>query len=255
VLVIAPHAITNFSRLHIQHLCLRGESPRRYHCFRLQRYAPFFKRRITRGNRIIQIFGAEFSLDVIAMKLLPCALGPSLTVQEALTLSSNFSSAATLPEKISEIALGYSGPLSAYRTDFLFAYDIFPRFLMRAEVQWARDGRAMRVGDIIVQRAVLPPIGFGLCAEFAVRISALINEPSRLGFAYETLAGHLERGVSEFYFEERGGEVFFVIHTCSEPAHWLSRLGRPFSLAYQKWCTRQALKHVKQQFESCNPNI
>jgi len=31
----------------------------------------------------------------------------------------------------------------------------------------------MRVGDIIVQRAVLPPIGFGICAEFAVRISAL----------------------------------------------------------------------------------
>ena len=53
----------------------------------------------------------------------------------------------------------------------------------------------MRIGDIIVQRAVLPPIGFGICAEFAVRISALIGEPSKLGFAYETLAAHLERGV------------------------------------------------------------
>jgi hypothetical protein len=52
----------------------------------------------------------------------------------------------------------------------------------------------MRVGDIIVQRAVLPPVGFGLCAEFAVRVSALISEPSKLGFAYETLSGHLERG-------------------------------------------------------------
>ena len=57
----------------------------------------------------------------------------------------------------------------------------------------------MRIGDIIVQRAVMPPIGFGICAEFAVRIWALIGEPSKLGFAYETLAGHLERGVSEFY--------------------------------------------------------
>ena len=139
------------------------------------------------------------------MKLLPCALGPSLTVEEALTLNSNFSSAATLPEKTSEITLGYSGPLASYCTDFLFAYDIFPRFLMRADPQWIRERRAMRVGDIIVQRAVLPPIGFGLCAEFAVRISALISEPSKLGFAYETLAGHLERGVSEFYFEERAG--------------------------------------------------
>lgn len=160
-----------------------------------------------------------------------------------------------LPENISEIALGYAGPISSYRTDFLFAYDIFPRFLMRAEPQWIRERREIRVGDIIVQRAVLPPIGFGLCAEFAVRISALISEPSKLGFAYETLAGHLERGVSEFYFEERAGALFFVIHTHSEPAHWLSRLARPFSLGYQKWCTRQARKHVKKRFESCNPNI
>ncbi len=190
------------------------------------------------------------------MKLLPCALGPSLTVEEASTLSSNFSSAATLPEKTSEIALGYPASISSYRTDFLFAYDIFPRFLMRAEAQWIRDGRAMRVGDIILQRAVLPPIGFGLCAEFAVRISALINTPSKLGFAYETLAGHLERGVSEFYFEERAGKLFFIIHTHSEPAHWLSRFGGSiFSSSYQRWCTRQALKHVKQRFQSCNPNI
>jgi hypothetical protein len=189
------------------------------------------------------------------MKLLPCALGPSLTVEEALTLSSNFSAVDTLPEKTSEIALGYSGPISFYRTDFFFAYDIFPRFLMRAEPQWIREGRSMRIGDIIVQRAVLPPIGFGLCAEFAVRVSALISEPSKLGFAYETLTGHLERGVSEFYFEDRAGELFFVIHTHSEPAHWLSRIARPFSLVYQKWCTQQALKHVKRRFASCNPNI
>jgi hypothetical protein len=186
------------------------------------------------------------------MKLLPCALGPSLTVEEASTLGANFCSATTLPEKTSEIPLGCSGPIRCHRTDFLFAYDIFPRFLMRAEAQWIREGRDMRVGDIIVQRAVLPPIGFGLCAEFAVRISAVIGEPRKLGFAYETLAGHLERGVSEFYFEERARALFFVIHTYSEPAHWLSRLGTPFSLSYQKWCTQQALKHVKRRFQRCN---
>lgn len=189
------------------------------------------------------------------MKLLPCVLGPSLTVEEALTLSTNLFSAAPLPEKISEIALGCSGSISSYHTDFLLAYDVFPRFLMRAEPQWIRERRAMRVGDIIIQRAVLPPIGFGLCAEFAVRISALIREPSKLGFAYETLAGHVERGMSEFYFEDRAGQLLFVIHTHSEPAHWLSRLGRPFSLAYQGWCTQHALKHVKRRFASCNPNI
>jgi hypothetical protein len=147
-------------------------------------------------------------IDITAMKLVPCSLGPSLTFEEAQNLSPNFSPVATLPEKTSEISLGHFGSLTSFRTDFLFAYDIFPRFLMRAEAQWIRERRTMRIGDIIVQRAVLPPIGFGICAEFAVRISALISEPSKLGFAYETLAGHLERGVSEFYFEERAGKVF-----------------------------------------------
>ncbi|PYK39914.1 MAG: hypothetical protein DME49_02320 [Verrucomicrobia bacterium] len=59
------------------------------------------------------------------MKVVPCALGPSLTLEEARTLDSNFSSVATLPEKTSEIGLGCSGPISSYCTDFLFAYDIF----------------------------------------------------------------------------------------------------------------------------------
>ena len=190
------------------------------------------------------------------MKLIPCALGPSLKLDEAETLVPNFSSATTLPEKTTDIALGCSRAISSYRTDVLFAYDIFPRFIMRAESQWVRANRAMRVGDIIVQRVVLPPIGFGLCAEFAVRISAIFSESRKVGFAYETLVGHLERGVSEFYFEERNGDVFFVIHTHSEPGHWLSRLGGGlFTLPYQRWCTRQALRHVKQRFWRDNANF
>lgn len=110
---------------------------------------------------------------------------------------------------------------------------------MRAEAQGIRERRTMRIGDIIVQRAVLPPIGFGICAEFAVRISALIGEPSKLGFAYE-----------------RAGEVLFVVHTHREPADWLSRLGRGvFSLRYPRWCTQQALKHVKQRFHRDNERL
>jgi uncharacterized protein (UPF0548 family) len=98
---------------------------------------------------------------------------------------------------------------------------------------------------MIVQRAVLPPIGFGICSEFAVRISALIGEPSSSVLLMRRSPGHLERGVSEFYFEERAGEILFVVHTHSEPAHWLSRLGREvFSLRYRRSCTQQALKHV-----------
>ena len=187
------------------------------------------------------------------MKLIPCALGPSLSFSEAQTLDVNFSNASSLPEKTSEVPLGRSRPLESCQTDFLFAYDIFPQHLMRAEPQWTKEGRAMRVGDIIVQRAVLPPIGFGLCAEFAVRVFAIFSEHNKVGFAYETLSGHLERGVSEFFFAQRGESVFFVIHTYSEPAHWLSRLGGGiFSLPYQAWCTRRALNHVKKRFRRAN---
>jgi uncharacterized protein (UPF0548 family) len=99
-----------------------------------------------------------------------------------------------------------------------------------------------------------PPISFGLCGKFAVRISALIRTASKLGFAYETLTRHAERGVSEFYFDESAGALFFVVHTRSEPGHWLSRVLHPFPLAYQSWCTG-ALEHVKKRFESCSQNI
>jgi hypothetical protein len=188
------------------------------------------------------------------MKLLPCALGPSLTIEEASNLSANFSSPLVLPEKTTAVALNSSGPIDRYRTEFLFAYDIFPKWLMRAKTQWRHEDRAMQIGDIIVQRAILPPIGFGLCAEFAVRISAIFSEPTKVGFAYETLDGHLERGVSEFYFEERSDDIFFVIQTHSEPAHWLSRFGGGvLSLLYQQWCTRRALRHVKRCFRRDNP--
>lgn len=192
-----------------------------------------------------------------AVKLLPCAFGPSLTLEEARSLKINFSAVSALPEKTSAIELDHPGPLDSCRTEFLFAYDIFPTYLLRAETQWRRERRGMRVGDIIVQRAVLPPIGFGLCIDFAVRISTIYNTIGRLGFAYQTLTGHLERGTSEFYFEERGGRIFFVIRTYSEPSHWwLAQMGGGlFALVYQAWCTRQALKQVKERFRRENLNI
>jgi len=190
------------------------------------------------------------------MKLLPCAVGQKLTFTEARALNPNFSSLAELPKKTTSIALERKSPITSYRTDFLFAYDVFPRYLMQAEAQWILENRAMRLGDIIVQRAVLPPIGFGCCLEFAVRISATFSGSCKLGFAYETLTGHLERGVSEFYFEDREGEIFFVIHTLSEPGHWLSRLGGGIlALPYQRWCTQRALHHVKKLFRRYNSNL
>jgi len=63
----------------------------------------------------------------------------------------------------------------------------------------------MLAGDVIVQRPVFPPIGIGLCLQFAVRVTRIYDRPDRVGFAYETLAGHAESGLSEFYFAGSGG--------------------------------------------------
>jgi Domain of unknown function (DUF1990) len=187
------------------------------------------------------------------MKLRPCIVGPAITFRQAKTFAPNFSDARALPEKTSSIDLDAAGPIRNWHTEFLFDYDVFPSSILRFEAEWRAEGRKMRVGDLILQRAVVPPIGFGICMEFAVRICKLIVEERRLGFAYETLSGHAERGVSEFYFEDRGGSLAFTIHTHSEPGHWTSRLAKNVvTLPYQAWCTRRALKHVRDVFERSN---
>lgn len=178
----------------------------------------------------------------------------SLTFPVAKTLAPNFSDALSLPEKASTIPLNILGPINKWHIDPLFEYDVFPASIIRYEAEWKTENRQMRVGDIILQRAMIPPlIGFGLCLEFAVRISRLIEEEKRLGFAYETLDGHAERGISEFYFEEKNGSLHFTIHTHSEPGHWTSRLGKHIAtLPYQAWCTQRALNHVKTRFHQNN---
>jgi hypothetical protein len=187
------------------------------------------------------------------MRFRPCSAGLATTFPEAKGFAPNFSDARSLPERTSSVALGVPGPIRDWPTDFLFDYDIFPSHIMRFEAEWKRAGRRMRVGDIILQRAVVPPIGFGICMEFAVRISSIFQEEKRLGFAYDTLLGHAERGISEFYFEDQGDSLAFTIHTFSEPGHWTSRLfKRAVTLPYQAWCTGRALQHVRDKF--CQEN-
>jgi hypothetical protein len=176
-------------------------------------------------------------------------VGPGITLNEAKEFARNFADVRSLPERTTSIDLSVAGPIGKWTTDFLFDYDIFPSFIMRFEAEWKSQGRRIRVGDVILQRAIIPPIGLGICIDFAVRICSVIEEEKRLGFAYETLAGHVERGISEFYFEDRGGLLAFTIHTYSEPAHWASRATRNlFTLPYQAWCTRRALQHVRDRF-------
>lgn len=188
------------------------------------------------------------------MKLVSVNAPPSLTLEEAKKLPLNFDNAETLPVAVSSIAMGCQGTVYDHNVDFLFDYDVFPGSILLFQTERRRASGVMRLGDIILQRLKVPPFFPIRCLDFAVRITGIIQEERRFGFAYSTLEGHAERGVAEFYFEEQYGGIFFVIRTRSEAAFTRSSLLRALLVRpMQKWCTRRALKHVKRRFREVNP--
>lgn len=133
----------------------------------------------------------------------------------------------------------------------LFDYKIFPDNIMTHLTEWNLSNREMKVGDMIVQQVFIPPTKtFSQKIVFGVRINEIINDQARKGFSYETLDGHVEKGVSTFTIEQTGKKVIFKIKTYSAPGNILTRLLGPiFSRPYQKYSTEQALKNVKRQIE------
>lgn len=134
----------------------------------------------------------------------------------------------------------------------LFDYKIFPDNILSHLTEWELNNREMKVGDTIVQQVYIPPIKtFSQKIVFGVRISEIINDQTRKGFSYETLDGHVEKGVSTFTLEQVNKRTIFKIQTYSAPGNFLTRLlGRIFSKPYQAYATRRALKHVKRQLET-----
>lgn len=156
-----------------------------------------------------------------------------------------------LKEKVTEIKLNTALSLNELNLDFFFDYHIFPSNILRFKTQWRSENRGMKIGDTIVQQAYMPPTRLGsIKLIFGVRINTIINEPSRKGFSYETLEGHVEKGISTFTLEETAEGLFFKIHTHSVPGNFLSRLTAFFSIPYQRYCTKRALENVKRQMES-----
>ncbi len=159
---------------------------------------------------------------------------------------------SSLIEKTTTITINTTGTLQQLNTNFLFNYHLFPPFIMTAFTQWMFEKRPMRIGDTIVQQAFLPPVkALSLKMIFGVRINSIIQEPNRIGYSYETLQGHAEKGISTFTLERTANNtMLFSIHTFSTPGSLLSRLVAPFfSIPYQAYCTRQALLHLKGQLE------
>lgn len=152
-----------------------------------------------------------------------------------------------LAEKSTSILLNTTQSLDQLDLSFLFNYQIFPPFIMAFKTQWEAENRKMNVGDTIVQQAYLPPLpSFSQKIIFGVRITEIIDEPNRKGYSYETLEGHVEKGISTFTVEQKNNQLIFKIHTYSVPGNFISKVFGPiFSVPYQTYCTQKALKNVK----------
>jgi uncharacterized protein (UPF0548 family) len=85
--------------------------------------------------------------------------------------------------------------------------------------------------------AVVAPVGAGLWSLNACRVVDVFDVCDERGgfevhgFAYGTLADHLERGEERFEVRwERGGDqVAYEVASFSRPAHWLTRLTGPLA--------------------------
>lgn len=152
-----------------------------------------------------------------------------------------------LTEKSSSIGIEGFSTLDSLNTDSFFRYEIFPKHILNGYPQWIAEQRMIQPGDTIVQQATLPPFPvFSQKIIFGVRIKEVFREEKRIGFSYETLKGHVEKGISYFLIEESAGHIVFSIHTFSKPGNLLSKLAGPlFSSPYQDYCTKEALKHVQ----------
>jgi hypothetical protein len=157
-----------------------------------------------------------------------------------------------LTEKISAIEIDSTKKIHQLNLDFLFDYQIFPDNIMTFKNEWAEENRKMKIGDTIAQQVYIPPTNtFSQKLIFGVRINEIIDQSDRKGFSYETLEGHVEKGISTFTVEQLDNKIVFKIQTYSTPGNILTKLLGPiFSVPYQTFCTKTALKNVKRQLEN-----
>lgn len=156
-----------------------------------------------------------------------------------------------LKEKVTHIHIRTNDTFDQLDLDPLFLYRIFPSYIMRSFTQWQQEGRTMSVGDTIVQQVHIPPLrAFSQKLIFGVRIKEIIDQRYRKGSSYETLEGHVERGISTFTIEQVDNKIIFKIRTFSAPGNILTKLSGPFfSIPYQAFCTKAAIRNVKAKLE------
>ena len=104
------------------------------------------------------------------------------------------------------------------------------------------SGAEIRSGATVI--VLLGPSRLAIAAP--CRILAVVNEPSRWGFAYGSLPGHPEQGEEAFVVSiTEDGTVVFEVTAFSRPTDFLLRLSGPFGRALQQHGSLGYLRAVR----------
>lgn len=159
-----------------------------------------------------------------------------------------------LKEKKKVISLPCNKSLKEFSFNFLFDYCVFPNNILTYYSEWQNSKRTMQIDDTIVQQIYFPP--FKIVSQkiiVGVRIKEIFKEEDFVGFSYETLKGHIEKGISYFQILKSKDKIHFIIKTYSKANNlfldWLSPL---FSSPYQDYCTNKAIKNMIKEFKKEN---
>ena len=102
------------------------------------------------------------------------------------------------------------------------------------------DTRPLQADDVVIMRVPLWP------GDVPCRVVAVVDEPTRMGFAYGTLPGHPESGEEAFLIERLPDDtVVLRIRAFSRPSSWLFRIGYPAVLLMQATYTRRYARALR----------
>jgi uncharacterized protein (UPF0548 family) len=101
----------------------------------------------------------------------------------------------------------------------------------------------IRTGELVVVEAH----SLGLWSLNLSRILYVIDEPNRFGFGYSTTAMHVERGEERFLLEydPASESLYYDLLAVSQPAHWLARLGYPYTRSQQRRFAIQSHRRMR----------
>lgn len=137
-----------------------------------------------------------------------------------------------------EEVVGRGADAFARARRMLLDYTFYPASLVTAPGPVVAD-------TVLRQRIRVGPLRF----DGPVRVVAWWDEPTRVGYRYEALPGHVERGTAEFELTLAGDDVRLRIESRSAPAHWLARIGAPLARAVQRRAYASAFKSLRRAAE------